>query len=169
MCDLIDCNFWDIRHKIRLWVSIYDLFLAVLALSSAWINESTPESSIVHYYSFSTQVFFLAVPSDIEEDNMEHTQNLLCPGQARRHKLLRTTIAPPWMEQSCTDIVISPALLPNPRNPPATMAPPLLKHQQSTVLKILLESDHAPSPQALVLPNMSSGDQNVSKPKASSD
>jgi len=48
------------------------------------------------------------------------------------------------------------------------MAPPLLKHQKSTILNKLSESDRAPSTQALPL-CMSSGDQNVPQPKASAD
>jgi hypothetical protein len=46
------------------------------------------------------------------------------------------------------------------------MAPPLLKHQKSTLLNKLSESDHPPFTQALPL-RKSSGDQNVPQPKAS--
>jgi len=49
------------------------------------------------------------------------------------------------------------------------MAPPLLKCQKSSLLNKLSESDRAPSAWALVLPNKSSGDQNLPQPKASSD
>jgi len=49
------------------------------------------------------------------------------------------------------------------------MAPPLLKCQESSLLNKLSESDCAPSAQAIVLPNKSSGDQNIPQPKASSD
>jgi len=49
------------------------------------------------------------------------------------------------------------------------MAPPLLKRQKSALLNKSSESDHAPSARALVLPNKSSGDQNIPQPKASSD
>ena len=48
------------------------------------------------------------------------------------------------------------------------MAPPLLKHQKSTLLNKLSESDRAPSTQARPL-RISSGDQNVSQPKAGAD
>jgi len=49
------------------------------------------------------------------------------------------------------------------------MAPALLKCQKSSLLDKLSESDRAPSTQALVLPNQSSGDQNSPQPKSSSD
>jgi len=39
--------------------------LAILALMSAWINKITPESSIVHYHSFSTPVSLLCVPHSL--------------------------------------------------------------------------------------------------------
>ena len=48
------------------------------------------------------------------------------------------------------------------------MAPPLLKHQKSTLLNKLSESDRAQSTQVLPL-RMSSGDQYVPQPKASAD
>ena len=37
--------------------------LAILALMRAWINKITPESSIVHYHSFSMPVSLLCVPN----------------------------------------------------------------------------------------------------------
>jgi hypothetical protein len=48
------------------------------------------------------------------------------------------------------------------------MAPPLLKHQKSTLLNQLSKSDGAPSTQALLL-FKSNGDQHFPQPKASAD
>jgi len=45
----------------------------------------------------------------------------------------------------------------------------LPKHQQSSLLKRVSQSNRGPSARALVLPKKSSGDQNISQPKASSD
>jgi len=73
------------------------------------------------------------------------------------------------MNRSRADTVIARPLLPNSRNLPAAMAPPLLKRQKSALLNKFSESDRAPSRRALVLPNKSSGDQNIRQPKASSD
>jgi len=49
------------------------------------------------------------------------------------------------------------------------MAPPLLKREKPSFLNKASESDCAPSARALVLPNKSSGYQNIPQPKASSD
>jgi len=49
------------------------------------------------------------------------------------------------------------------------MAPPLLKREKSSLLNKSSESDRAPSARALVLPNNSSGYQNIPQPKSSSD
>jgi len=107
--------------------------------------------------------------SDIEEDDLDHQQKLLDLGQARRDKSLRTTSIPLPKKQSRANTVIARPPLPNSRNLPAAMAPPLLKREKSSLLNKLSESDHAPSARALVLPNKSSGDQNIPQPKASSD
>jgi hypothetical protein len=48
------------------------------------------------------------------------------------------------------------------------MAPPLLKHEKSTLLNKLSESDHAPSARMLPQPK-TSGDQDALQPKASAD
>jgi len=107
--------------------------------------------------------------SNIEEDDLDHQQEVIHLGQACRDKSLRTTRVPLPKKQSRADTVIAHPPLPNSRNLPAAMAPPLLKRQKSSLLNKLPESDCAPSARALVLPNMSSGDQNIPQPKASSD
>jgi len=106
--------------------------------------------------------------SDIEINNLDHQQQVLHVGQARRDKSLRTTRDPLPTQWCCTNTVIARPPLPNPRNPAGAMAPPMLKSQKSTLFNRLSDSDHAPSTQALQLHN-SSGDQNVSQPKASAD
>jgi hypothetical protein len=107
--------------------------------------------------------------SDIEEDDLDHQQEVLHLGQARRDKSLRTTRVPLPKKRSRADTVIARPPLPNSRNLPAAMAPPLLKRQKSALLNKFSESDRATSGRALVLPNKSSGDQNIPQPKASSD
>jgi len=82
---------------------------------------------------------------------------------------LHTTRVPLRKKWSCADTVNARPPLPNFRNLPAAMAPPLLKWQKSSLLNKLSESDCAPSARALVLPNKSSGDQCIPQPKASSD
>jgi len=106
--------------------------------------------------------------SNIEEDNLDHQQEVLLLGQVRREKSLRTTMVLLSKNWSRADTVIARPPLPNSRNPAGSMAPPLLKRQKSPLLNKLSESDHAPSTQALPL-CMSSGDQNVPQPKASAD
>jgi len=107
--------------------------------------------------------------SDIKEDNSDHHQEVLHLGQARRDKSLHTTRVPLPKIWCRGDTVIARPPLPNSQNQPAAMAPPLLKRQKSSLLNELSESDRAPSAWALVLPNKSSGDQNIPQPKASSD
>jgi len=107
--------------------------------------------------------------SDIEEDDLDHQLEVLHLGQARRDKSLHTTRVPLPKKRSRADTVIARPPLPNSRNLPAAMARPLLKRQKSALLNNSSESDHAPSARALVLPNKSSGDQNIPQPKASSD
>src|SRR5882757_5598110 len=109
------------------------------------------------------------LPSDIEEDDLDHQQEVLHLGQARRDKSLRTRRVLLPKKRSRADTVIARPPLPNSRNLPAAMAPPLLKRQKSALLNKFSESDHATSGRALVLPNKSSGDQNIPQPKASSD
>jgi len=107
--------------------------------------------------------------SDIEEDDLDHQPEVLYLGQAHRDKSLRTTRVPLPKKRSRADTVIACPPLPNSRNLPAAMAPPLLKRQESALLNKSSESDRAPSARALVLPNKSSGDHNIPLPKASSD
>jgi len=106
--------------------------------------------------------------TDIEQDDLDHQQEVLLLGQARRDKSLQTTRVPLPKKRSRADSVIACPLLPNSRKPPGPTAPPLLKCQKSALLNKLFESDHAPSAQALPQPE-SSGDQNAPQPKASAD
>jgi len=105
----------------------------------------------------------------MEEDNLDHQQEVLPQGQTRRDKSLSTTRVALTKKPSCAHTVIAHPLLPNSRNLPAAMAPPLLKCQKSSRLKKLTESDCAPSAWALVLPNKLSKDQNSPQSKASSN
>ena len=107
--------------------------------------------------------------SNIEEDNLDHQQEVLHLGEARQDKSLCTTRVPLPKERSCANTVIARPPLPNSRNLPAAMTPPLLTCQKLSLLNKLSESDCAPSARAPVLPNKSSGYQNIPKPKASSD
>ena len=104
--------------------------------------------------------------SDIEQDDLDHEQEVLLLGQACRDKSLQTTRVPLPKQRSCANTVIARPLLPNSWKPPGSMAPPLLKRQKSALLNKSSESDRAPSAQALLQP-MSSGDQNAPQPKAS--
>jgi len=72
--------------------------------------------------------------SDIEDDDLHHQQVVLHLGQACQGKSLLTTRAPLPEKRSRADIVIAPPPLPNSRNLPRAMAPPLLKHQKSSLL-----------------------------------
>ena len=89
-------------------------------------------------------------------------------GLARRGKSLQTTRVTLRKKQSCVDTVIACSPLPHSRNPAWLMAPPLLKHQESTLFNKFSESEHASSTQALPQ-RKSSGDQNVPQLKASAD
>jgi len=106
--------------------------------------------------------------SDIEEDNIDHQQEVLPLRQACRDNLLINTRVPLPMKQNHADTVIARPLLPNSRNTAGAMAPALFKCPKSTLLNKLPESDRAPCTQALPL-RKSSGDQNVPQPKASAD
>jgi len=106
--------------------------------------------------------------SDIKEGNLDHQQQVLLLGQARRDKSSRTRRVPLPKKRSRADTVIARTLLSNPRKPPGSMAPPLLKCQKSARLNKSSESDRVLSAQALPQP-MSSGDQNALQPKASAD
>jgi hypothetical protein len=87
--------------------------------------------------------------SDMEEDYLDHQQQVLLVGQACRGKSSHTTRDPLPQNRSHADTVIALLLLPNPRNPPGSMAPPLLKCQKSALLSKSSESDLAPSTQVL--------------------
>jgi len=106
--------------------------------------------------------------SDIEEDDLDHQQEVLLLGQALRDKSLRTERVPLLKKRSRADTVIARPPLPNSRKPPGSMAPSLLKCQKSALLNKSSKSDRAPSAQALLQPK-SSGDQNAPQPKASAD
>jgi len=106
--------------------------------------------------------------SDIEEDDLDHQQEVLLLSQARRDKSLRTTRVPLPKKRSCADTVIARPLLPNSRKPPGSIAPPLLKRLKSALLNKSSESDRAPSAQVLPQPK-SSGNQHAPQPKASAD
>jgi hypothetical protein len=104
----------------------------------------------------------------MEEDYLDHQQQVQLLGQACRGKSSQTTRDPLPQNRSHADTVIALLLLPNSRNPPGSMAPPLLKCQKSALLSKSSESDLAPSTQ--VLPQLeSSGDQNALQPKARDD
>jgi hypothetical protein len=107
--------------------------------------------------------------SDIDQDNVDHQQEVLDLGQARRDKSLHTTRVPLGKKWSRADTDIAHPPLPNSQNLPAAMAPLLLKWQKSALLNKFSESDCAPFGLALVLHNQSSGDQNIPQPKSSSD
>jgi len=104
--------------------------------------------------------------SDLEEEDLDHQQEVLLPGQVRQDKRLRTTRVPLPKKRSRGDTVNARPLLPNSQKPPGSMAPPLLKRQKSALLNKSSESDRAPSAQAQPQPK-SSGDQNAPHPKAS--
>jgi len=106
--------------------------------------------------------------TDINEDKLNHQQEVLLLGQAHRNKWLRTTQVPLPKIGSRANTVIACPPLPNSWKPPGSMAPPQLKCQKSALPNKSPESDHAPS--ALALPrSKSSGDQDAPQPKASSD
>jgi len=68
--------------------------------------------------------------SDIEEDHLDHQQEVLHLGQAGWDKSLRTIRVPLPKIQSCADTVIARPPLPNSQNLPVAMAPLLLKRQK---------------------------------------
>jgi len=71
---------------------------------------------------------------DIEDDDLDHQPEVLHLGQARRDKLLCTARVQLPMKRSRADTLLARPPLPNSRNLPAAMAPPLLKHQRSSLL-----------------------------------
>ena len=86
--------------------------------------------------------------SDIEEDDLDNQQEVLHLNQACHDKMIRTTRVPLPKKRNHADTVIAPTSLPNLQHPAGAIAPPLLKHQKSTI-DILRESDIVP---ARVLP-----------------
>jgi hypothetical protein len=106
---------------------------------------------------------------DIEDDDLDHHQDVLHLGQLCWDKSSGNRRVPLAKEQSCADTVIARPPLPISRKLPAAMTLPLLKHQKSSQLNILSVSDHAPSALALVLSNRSTWDQNIPQLKASRD
>jgi len=94
--------------------------------------------------------------SDIEEDDLDNQQEVLHLDQARRDKTIQTTRVPLPKKQCRADTVIAHTSLPNLQYPAGAIAPPLLKHQKSTI-NISRESDIV---HALPLPK-AGGDQNV--------
>jgi len=102
--------------------------------------------------------------SDIEEDDLDIPQEVLCLDQARRDQSIQTTRVPLPKKRRRADTVIARAPLPNLRHPAREIAPSLLKRQKS-VINISRESDVV---QALPLAK-ARGDQNVPQPKAGGD
>jgi len=96
----------------------------------------------------------------IEEDDLDHQQEILRLFQALRDKSFPTMIVSLPKKQCHVNTVITHPPLPISRNPPRAMAPPLLKWQKSTLLNKISESVGAPSTQALPL-HKSTGDLNV--------
>jgi len=104
----------------------------------------------------------------INEDDLDHQQEVLVLGQACRHKSWWTTCVPQREIQSRANTFIAQHLLPNFWNPVGAMAQPLLKRQKSTLLNKLSKFDHGSSTQALLLPKFS-GDRNAPQLKDSPD
>ena len=59
MCNLMVCDLLDIRHKIRMWVRLYDPFVSNLGIVSAWIYKITPESSYITILSLRLYLSFV--------------------------------------------------------------------------------------------------------------
>jgi len=130
-----------------------------------WNDDTNQENRDVN----SSNTGLSTVLSDILEDNLDHLLEVFHPGQAPQDKSLRTARVPLLKRSSLADTVIVCPPLPNFRNLPAAMAPPLLKRQESPLLNRLAECNLAPSSMALVVRNMSSRDQNNLQPKVTSD
>jgi len=102
--------------------------------------------------------------SDIEEDDSDNQQEVLHLDQAHHDKTIRTTRVPPPKKRSRADTVITRTSLPTLRHPAGAKAPPLLKHQKSTI-NISRESDIV---QALPLPK-AGGDHDMPQQKPGGD
>jgi len=107
--------------------------------------------------------------TDIEENDLDHQLEVLQLSHVHRDKSLHTRRVPLPKEWRRANTVIARPLLPNSQHLPASMAPPLLKRQKSSLLNKLSESDRAPSARGLVPPTKSCGDQNIPQPNDSSD
>jgi hypothetical protein len=106
---------------------------------------------------------------DIQEDDLDHQQEVLHVCLARQDNSLGATRVPLPTKRNRADTVIVRPLHPISGNLPTAMTPPLFKRQRSSLPNKLSVSYCTPSTRALVLPNKSSGDQNSPQPKASSD
>jgi hypothetical protein len=100
--------------------------------------------------------------SDIKEDDLDNRQEIPHLDQVRHDMTIRTTRVPPPKKRSRADTIIARTSLPNLRHPGGAMAPPLLKHQKSTI-NISHKSDIV---QALPLPK-AGGDHNMPQLKPS--
>jgi len=109
------------------------------------------------------------IPSDIEENDFNQQKEVIHSGKVHRDKSFRTTRVPLTKIQTNPESVVACPLLRNAWDPPVRMAAPLVKCQKSTLLNIILESDHGPSTWTLISPNKSRGDQNIPQPEADSD
>jgi len=65
--------------------------------------------------------------SDIQEDDLDHQQQVLLLCRARRDKSSRTRMVPLPEKRSRADPVMARLVIPNPRKPPGSMVPPLFK------------------------------------------
>jgi hypothetical protein len=127
-------------------------------------NDTDPEIS----ENESEHLGKFTLSSDIKEDELDNRQEIPHLDQVRHDMTIRTTRVPPPKKRSRADTIIGRTSLPNLRHPGGAMAPPLLKHQKSTI-NIPRESDIV---QALPLPKVgedhnmpqlmpSGGDHNV--------
>jgi len=82
--------------------------------------------------------------SYIQEDHLDHQQEVQLLRKACLDKTLWNTIVPLPQKQSCTDTNIARPPLPNSRNSAGAMASALLKFQKSTLLNKLFKSDCSP-------------------------
>jgi len=102
--------------------------------------------------------------SDIEQEDLDNRQEVLHLDQARHAKTLQTATVPLPTTWGRTNNITAHTPLPNIRHPAGAIAPPLLKHQKSTINK----SRKSVVVKALPLPK-AGGDQSVPQRKASGD
>jgi hypothetical protein len=115
-------------------------------------NDTDPEIS----ENESEHLGEFTLSSDIKEDDLDNWQEIPHLDQVRHDMTIQTTRVPPPKKRSRADTIIARTSLPNQRHPGGAMAPPLLKHQKSTI-NISRESDIV---QALPLPK-AGGDHNM--------